>query len=134
MKTNILKLKVVFNSEIVDEIIGKQVHEQWETDVEHDIDYLVRYYEGLNGKVYYNFNGSEFVHELDSSNGCYFNGPAEKQKGGKHFRKSERKHRVSLMTSYIWAPDGLFGCNRRFRRRMYPSPTELQMANEYLPF
>lgn len=135
MKTNVMILKVTDGKNVLNEIVGKKLKDQYEWDPEHDWEYHVYYYLGVDGKTYVNFNDSEYVKPAANDYSEYiFDYPGTKERGGKHNKKSNRAHRVSLMTEHIWASDGMFGKNRQLRRRMYPSPEMLKNADEYLPF
>lgn len=135
MKTNVMILKVTDGKNVLSEIVGKEIKSQYEYDPEHDWEYCVHYFLGIDDKTYINFNGSEYVKPAANGYSEYiYDYPGTKERGGKRNRKGNRAHRVSLMTSHLWAPDGMFGKNRQLRRRMYPSPEMLKNADEYLPF
>ena len=127
MKTNIMILKVTDGQNVLNEIVGKKIKDQYEWE------YHVYYYLGVDGKTYINFNGSEYVKPAVNDYSEYIY-PGTKERGGKHNRKRNRAHRVDLMTSHAWAPNGMFGKNRQLRRRMYPSPEMVKNAAEELPF
>lgn len=134
MKTNVLILKITDGKNTLNEIVGKKITDQWEYDPEHDWEYHVYYFLGLDGKTYVNFNGGDYVKSAANNYSEYiFDYPGKKQHGGKRNRKGNRAHRVSLMTSSLWADVGVFGKNRTLRRRMWPSPADFAEADEMLP-
>ena len=135
MKTNVIIMKITDGFHVIDKIIGKKVNDQYEYDPEHDWNCHVFYYLGIDGKKYINFNGSEYVGPVTDYYAEHtFDYPGAKRRGGKRNKKLNRAYRIDLMTGTGWASYGIYGKNRKLRRRMYPSPEMLKNAAECLPF
>ena len=98
---------------------------------EHYWDHKLEYFQSVSGETWVSLDGA-LAQKCNPD--LVIDPEKESRHGGQHYRKMNRSHRISLMTEYLWAPDYLFGKNRRLRRRMWPSPENIRESEEYLPF
>lgn len=94
-------------------------------------EHRLEYFQSVSGETWVSLDGNP-VQKCHPDLKIY--PEKEPRHGGQHTRKTNRLHRVSLMTEYLWAPDDMFGKNRKLRRRMWPSPENIRESEEYLPF
>lgn len=126
MKTNVIVLATKDGNNIVAKALSNYVVED-----ENYWEHCLMYFQAIDGTTWVSADNKP-VEKCHPD--LIVEAERETRHGGQHYRKMNRLHRISLMTEYLWAPDDMFGKNRRLRRRMWPSPENIREAEEYLPF